>query len=340
MDSLKHLLPQVPRYFKANLHTHSTLSDGKLTPLEMKEQYKANGYSILCLTDHNIVADHSDLNDDDFLMLTGAEYNMDDTSAPDKHFKVYHFNFIAKKPDLLWQPFISHTHKHYDDISQHLAKIENEGMPQVYDTDVINAIIAKANEKGHLVVYNHPNWSLQDYTDYAPLQGLWGVEICNYCCSAGGYITDAHNGIVFRDLMNLTGKIFPIAADDAHGTYACGGWIMVGAEKLEYSSVIDALEKGDFYASTGPEIYDLTWDGQNLDITCSDASYLTIISNSRYRRRVWPTQKDGLLRHAKIDMASWLECCGDQVDDWFRVVVHGPYGHYASTRAFTYKELI
>ena len=56
---MKHLLPAVPRYFKANLHTHSTISDGKLTPEQVKELYRSKGYQILAITDHNIIADHS-----------------------------------------------------------------------------------------------------------------------------------------------------------------------------------------------------------------------------------------------------------------------------------------
>ena len=39
MNTIKHLLPQVDRYFKTNLHTHSTISDGKLTREEVKEAY-------------------------------------------------------------------------------------------------------------------------------------------------------------------------------------------------------------------------------------------------------------------------------------------------------------
>lgn len=50
MNSVKHLLPQVPRYFKTNLHTHTTISDGKLSCEEVKEAYKALGYQILCIS--------------------------------------------------------------------------------------------------------------------------------------------------------------------------------------------------------------------------------------------------------------------------------------------------
>ena len=36
---MKHLLPLVPKYFKANLHTHSTISDGDFSPADLKELY-------------------------------------------------------------------------------------------------------------------------------------------------------------------------------------------------------------------------------------------------------------------------------------------------------------
>ena len=72
----KNLLPVVPKYFKANLHTHSTITDGKFSPEELKELYKKQGYQILCLSDHNVVVDHSALTDESFLLLTGAEFGV------------------------------------------------------------------------------------------------------------------------------------------------------------------------------------------------------------------------------------------------------------------------
>ena len=62
----------IPQY-KANLHSHSTLSDGALTPRQLKDIYKARGYSILAITDHNLPCDHSEMNEDGFMMLTGYE---------------------------------------------------------------------------------------------------------------------------------------------------------------------------------------------------------------------------------------------------------------------------
>ena len=105
MCELKHLLPPVKKYFKASLHTHSTVSDGKLTPQEVKDAYKAKGYQVLALTDHNVIVDHSHMNEPDFLMLTGAEFNVNEENYQRGHSKSAHFNFIAKRPDNLWQPF-------------------------------------------------------------------------------------------------------------------------------------------------------------------------------------------------------------------------------------------
>lgn len=165
------------------------------------------------------------------------------------------------------------------------------------------------------------------------------MELCNYECTYCGF-GDHSNAMAYRDMMNQTGKIVPLGTDDSNAASTIGGaWIMVGAEKLEYGSVIDALEKGNLYASTGPEIHSLTWDGAYLNITCSDAQMITLECGNRFARRAKPLHKDGLLRHAQFDLSSWLDICQGQPESWFRVIVHGPYGHFTSTRAYTCKEL-
>ena len=66
----QYLLPNEGTFYKANLHCHSTCSDGHLTPEELKEVYKAKGYSVLAYGDHNVLVDHSDLDEDGFLTFT------------------------------------------------------------------------------------------------------------------------------------------------------------------------------------------------------------------------------------------------------------------------------
>ena len=69
-----YLLPENNKQFKANLHSHTTLSDGGKTPEEMKAIYKERGYSVLAITDHGKLIDHSALDDEDFIMLTAVEF--------------------------------------------------------------------------------------------------------------------------------------------------------------------------------------------------------------------------------------------------------------------------
>ena len=55
----KILLGKNQRFYKANMHCHSNLSDGVLTPQELKDMYKSKGYSILAITDHDSIRKHS-----------------------------------------------------------------------------------------------------------------------------------------------------------------------------------------------------------------------------------------------------------------------------------------
>ena len=57
---MKHyFISQDKKQYRANLHAHSTLSDGKLSPEELKRAYRAQGYSILAITDHEHPKSHA-----------------------------------------------------------------------------------------------------------------------------------------------------------------------------------------------------------------------------------------------------------------------------------------
>ena len=76
----KDLLPALP-VFKANLHAHTTLSDGGITPEDLRALYKAQGYSILAYTDHDVLIDQSALCQPDFLALNGYEIRVEPVHA-------------------------------------------------------------------------------------------------------------------------------------------------------------------------------------------------------------------------------------------------------------------
>ena len=106
--------------YKANLHCHTTISDGVKTPEEIKELYKKNGYNIVAYTDHEYLVDQSHLNDENFLALNGYEISICEQSDPFvfDYLKCYHFNFIAKnnkinvllvfesKRETVWENFV------------------------------------------------------------------------------------------------------------------------------------------------------------------------------------------------------------------------------------------
>jgi hypothetical protein len=155
---------------------------------------------------------------------------------------------------------------------------------------------------------------------------------------------DNHCTQAFRDLLALDQRVFPVGSDDMHGKSAlAGSWIMVGAESLTYDSVITALEQGDFYASTGPEIHSLTIEGSTLKITCSDARSVGLESDCRFAKHALPIHNDGLLREATFDLSKWMNASqetGRTEEAYIRLTVNGPYGHKAYTRAYYLTELL
>ena len=334
---MKYLLPHTGRAYKACLHTHSTISDGKMSPEEVKERYKSKGYSILALTDHEICLSHPELNDEDFLTLTSYELLVEDGS-PKINAKVYHLNFIAKDPDNRWQ-------FHHPNLRPYIAKYVDQLIydgPEIrtYGLAETNALIAKAKEKGFLAIYNHPVWSMQTTDDYAGLKGLWGAEVYNHASYLIGY--EEGTSQCYQEILRAGSQVFPVAADDAHKPQDVGGgWVMIYAEDLRYDAVIDAMERGDLYASSGPEIRSLTLEGNTVRITCSDAVTVSMVTHGRHAKRVLaaPGEK---LNEAAFDLTTWLEKTTEDTYDkaFFRLLVTDAAGNKAYTRPYRRSELL
>ena len=73
----KILLSPDVNFYKANLHCHTNISDGKISAEEIKAHYKKNGYSIIAYTDHDVMVPHPELDDENFLAYRGrAVYNV------------------------------------------------------------------------------------------------------------------------------------------------------------------------------------------------------------------------------------------------------------------------
>jgi len=325
-----YLLPNTEKQYKANLHTHSTISDGKLTVEELKEKYKAQGYQIMAFTDHEICVDHQDLCDDNFLAITAYEIATTDMNDPER--RTYHMNLFSKDPHNTKQVFFHPTHL---GKRQHQLELVvcDEHRTREYSTECMNEVIAAANEAGFLVCYNHPSWSLQNYSDYIGLKGLWGVEVANGICLRKGY--EDFQPHVFDDLLKAGNRIFPVGADDIHSEeHAFIAFVMIASPSLGYSDVMNALEKGDFYASTGPEIHSLTLEEGILSIRCSDAVQVRVCTQGRRRYVTDCLVNEGPVTSADFDIERWYRDTADRENAFFRVVVTDDHGHAAYTRAF------
>ena len=283
----KHLISKEGNFYKANLHCHSTCSDGHKTPEEIKEIYKEKGYSIVAYTDHDILISHDYLNDNDFLALHGFEMEInEEKEAPFIQKKTCHICFIAIEPENLIQSFWNRKVNHFiGDVGPYLSQVKFDANEpdyfREYSHECISDIMTKAREKGFFVTYNHPTWSLEDYSNYMGYSGMNAMEMFNGTSLSCGY--DEYNSRVYDDILRSGRKIFCIGADDNHNEYEgrrCdSGWAytVIKADSLDYCDVTKALVNGNFYASTGPEIYELWFEDGMVHIKCSDADKITCV---------------------------------------------------------------
>ena len=296
----KYLLPKKGHYYKANLHGHSVLSDGTQTPEELKRLYKENGYSVLAITDHDFLRPQNELSDENFIMLTAYEIDIRNYKS-DIHRavrKAVHLNLFAKNQDnTTFIGFHPETVKHLvkrgtvteDEIKK--VKYAGELRELYYSPDIVNNIIKSARENGYLVSLNHPAWSLINYSDYSNYEGIWAVEIYNNECAKMDYSDDEH---VYEEMLRLGKHVFCTATDDNHSPAGTlGGFTMIKSESFDYSSIISAMERGDFYASSGPEIYELYYEDGSIHIECSPVTKISILTIGR--RRATKFAKDGEL---------------------------------------------
>jgi len=328
---MKHiLLDSNKNYYKANLHCHSTNSDGVLSPEEVKEHYKENGYSVVAYTDHEHIIDVSHLTDDEFVAITACEIAIKDGPAelrPSKNhmMKVCHLNLYAKDPHNNDTPCYNALFD-YHGSEEAMAKVYHSCEPydRIYGHEGISEIIRIANEKGFLVCYNHPIWSLENAIDYIGYKGLWGVEIYNYCSDVVGHCEYSIN--TYEDFLRSGQKIACVSTDDCHSKRsACGGWVMINAEKLDYDTVFDALEKHNFYASMGPVIKELYTEDNKAYITFEKGEYAVMSTMGRRVSKKLAENPDG---------ENTVEFEFLDTDGYIRFDVVDKYGKRANTCAY------
>ena len=334
-----YLISPTKKQYKANLHCHSTVSDGKKTPEELKEMYKRHGYSILAITDHEVTMNHSYLNDPEFLTITGYEVYI--RPNPDARYDVYakeiHINLFAKEADNEVLICYNPNYCNYAD-NAHKDGFKKAGSEEIreYSVEYINKFIKTATENGYLAAYNHAYWSMESEADILSYEGFFSMEMSNY---SSFLLNNLEYNAALYDKMLLDGrKIFCHSADDNHNHYpegsplcdSFGGFTMIMPEEFTYGSVIEAMEKGEMYSSMGPIFKEVSMEGNKIHIECSEVERIVVFTGNKAPAK------------AVAEIGKTINSADLEIDDrakFVRISIVDKNGKFADTRGFLRSEL-
>ena len=238
----KSYFPQEGVWLKGNLHSHSTVSDGVLSPEELAKGYFVHGYDFLSMSDHNVFVPHNELPEDQILLMTGVEHDIE--YSPDKCTHVVGTGAPEKK-----------------ETGYECRRYSSKEL-----TD--QALIDMMREDGQLVMLAHPVWSRMEPEEIAALRGYHAIEVYN---NGTEHLCHGGNAEVYWDLLLRRGiRVFATASDDVHvPDDLYGGWIWVKAVERSKSAILDALRHGFYYSSSGPTIYDFGMEEDQVYVSCS-----------------------------------------------------------------------
>ena len=323
--------------YKANLHCHSTCSDGKLTPQQLKQAYKDHGYHVLCISDHEATNDFTAMSEPDFLMLTGYEAYIRPNYVYDRYGPEVHLNLLARDPHNVSLVYYHPVSSRYLSPEQH-ASIPKVGplVEREYTVEFINEFIRVARENGYLVTYNHPVWSMESEERIMAYQGWSSLEICNY----GSWTTNnqEYNGALYDKLLRSGKRIFAHSADDNHNKVpfddpkndSFGGAAIILADRLEYGGIFGAIEKGEMYSSMGPVFHEVSFDGEQVRVSCSDVVSIQCHDGSKAPVSI-RAEAGKTLNSAVLPVRS--DC------PYIRISIMDKNGKYADTRGWFRDEL-
>jgi hypothetical protein len=243
-------------WWKGNTHTHTTNSDGDSSPEVVTRWYQDHGYSFLVLSDHNYLTAEGSFpyeKKDGFLLIQGEEVSASYPPAGGAPRRPVHVNAL-----------------------DHKAVIEPVDGTTAAET--LQANVDRIRSASAVPHVNHPNfrWALT-VDDLLKLRGCRLLEIWNGHPAVHNHGGGGVPGMeeVWDRLLSAGVVVYGIAVDDAHhfkGEFAADrvnpgrGWIHVRARALRPDALMEALERGDFYASTGPVLEDVTADDVSLRI--------------------------------------------------------------------------
>ncbi|MBQ8432489.1 MAG: hypothetical protein IJX28_06355 [Clostridia bacterium] len=239
--------------FKVNLHTHTSLSDGRRSPSEALRLYREHGYDAVALTDHWVWTENAEA--EGITVLSGIEYNCGGSDGRDGVF--------------------------------HIVGIGCTSAPAATKSMGAQELIDAIHAAGGLAVLAHPAWSLNTHDQILPLEGVDATEIYN--TTSGLHHSRRPDASLIVDMLGARGRFYPLIADDDTHYYdgdECKSFIMVRAEDASTESLTEAIAAGDFYASQGPEVH-LKKEGDEYVAYTSPCASIVFLSNLVWSRRAF-----------------------------------------------------
>lgn len=253
-------------WLRCALHSHSTESDGWLSPVMLRRYHALAGFDVLAITDHDRFTAEPEGNDD-LVIIGGAEISL---IAPNSRGPL------------------------------HLLGIGVTRMPAVTEESSLSEACSAVTAANGIPFVAHPVWSglLTDEVDGIELAA--GIEIYNSSCQVeqDRAHADAHWDLWLSRGLKLNG----IATDDLHypGYEAFRAWTMVHARERSRDAVIEALQAGRYYSTTGPRITGLTLNDGVLTVGCTPAKAVTALANPPYGARITAGHHELTYRAARL----------------------------------------
>ncbi|MEQ8807865.1 MAG: histidinol-phosphatase [Imperialibacter sp.] len=294
------------QWYKGNLHTHSYWSDGDEFPEMIMGWYKDHDYDFVGLSDHNTLAagekwklvPRGGVYKDAFYTYLEkygedwVEYKEDTgrVSVKLKTFAEYVPLFTEKDKFLIIQSEeITNNfegkplHLNVTNVKELIGAQEGSSVSDVLQKS-IDAVAAQRKATGQpmIIHINHPNFYFAiTLDDMISLNGERFFEVFNGHPMVNNYGDSTHIGMEeMWDRINIAylaaGKplMYGVATDDSHNYHMFGdaysnsgrGWVMVLADSLRPASLIEAMEAGDFYGSTGVTLSGIIQEGNKVRV--------------------------------------------------------------------------
>ena len=276
-------------WLKANLHTHSTCSDGTCPPEQILDLYSEADYDVLVLSDHGRVAIPEVRRVGRLLHIPGVE-----------------FDTWTREP----QPGVG-WHIVGFPLTQSLPDYQRRSPQEIVDF---------IRDQGAFPIMAHPYWLGQSHEALTSVDGYAIIEVWNAVCDRQNGKSDSST--VWDDLLYRGYRVGAVAVDDCHDTpLDLGrGWTWIRAEENEPDAILEALRRGRFYASCGPKIYDLRFDGGEAHVRCSSARRVVFVGSAWTGESVVAPEGE-TITEAEMPMASGSA--------YFRVMVEALDGRRA-----------